>query len=132
MSETVTTSSSGEHVVAATSELPPGSHKLVKIRGLEIGVYNVGGEYYAFHNMCPHQFGPACIGPVGPAALVDDEFQMHLLRGGEILTCPWHGMEFDLKTGQCLTRKDMHLRAFPVRVVDGNIHVQIRSQRAKT
>ncbi len=120
----------GEHVVGPVSELPPGKHKVVQIRSLEIGVYNVGGTFYALHSMCPHQFGPVCAGLVGVAASHDDDWRLKLVREGEILTCPWHGMEFDLKTGQCLSKKSMRLRMFPVSVVDGEVRIQIGGRRA--
>jgi nitrite reductase/ring-hydroxylating ferredoxin subunit len=116
-----------EHRVAQAADLPPGKHKIVKVRSLEIGVYNVGGTYYALHSMCPHQFGPACLGPVGGQAICNEgtEWRLQLVRDGEILTCPWHGMEYDIISGQCLSMPRMRLRTFPVRVVDGEVRVQI-------
>jgi nitrite reductase/ring-hydroxylating ferredoxin subunit len=120
-----------EHAVGSVDDLAPGEHKLVQVNNLEIGVYNIGGEFFAMHNMCPHQFGPACAGPVGNAAVCSSrtDWRMQLERDGEILTCPWHGMEFDLKTGECLSRNKMRLRTFPVRVQDGEIRVQIGGKR---
>jgi len=50
------------HVVAALSELPPGSRKLVNIDGRPIGVFNIGGEFFALLNRCPHQGGNLCEG----------------------------------------------------------------------
>lgn len=122
-----------EHVVGKASDLPPGKHMLVNVQNLEIGIYNVGGTFYALHNMCPHQFGPACAGPVSGEAVCSHAtgWQMELVRDGEILVCPWHGMEFDLTTGQCLTMKQMRVRTFPVRVDEGEIRVQIGGRRSR-
>jgi nitrite reductase (NADH) small subunit len=120
-----------EHVVGKTSDVAPGKHLLVKVNSLEIGIYNVGGDLYAFHNMCPHQFGPACAGPVGGKVICNSDtgWQMDFVRDGEILVCPWHGMEFDLKTGQCLTLKQMRLRSFPIRVDGDEILVKVGGRR---
>lgn len=116
-----------EAVVAPVSELPPGTHKVVRVRNLDIGVFNVGGIYHALHSMCPHQFGPLCEGPVGGEMICNARTGWHYewIRSGEILTCPWHGMEFDLTTGQCLSQPKVKVRRFPVRVVDGEVRVQV-------
>jgi 3-phenylpropionate/trans-cinnamate dioxygenase ferredoxin subunit len=128
--------SAGEHVVAQASDLKPGEHKIVQIRSLEIGIYNVGGSFYAHHSMCPHQFGPACLGPVTGQSVCDEStgWRFQWRRNNEILVCPWHGMQFDILTGQSLPNKNVRLRTFPVRVVDGEIRVQVggRSARAAT
>lgn len=116
-----------EHVVAEVGELKPGEHKIVQIRTLEIGVYNVAGTFYALHNICPHQYGPACAGPVGGQSIssAETDWRRQWIRDGEILTCPWHGMEFEIANGQCLSKRNMHLRTFPVRVINGEVRVQI-------
>ena len=49
-------------VVARADEIAPGERKLVRVGGRSIGVFNVGGEYYALRNRCPHQGGPLCEG----------------------------------------------------------------------
>jgi nitrite reductase/ring-hydroxylating ferredoxin subunit len=87
-------------VVARADEIAPGERKLVQVGGRSIGVFNVGGEYYALRNRCPHQGGPLCEGfqfaPLGSAG--PGEYA----RGtdGEIIRCPWHGWEFNVRTGR--------------------------------
>ena len=51
-----------KYVVATVDEIPPGSRKIVDVDGRSIGVFNVGGEYFALLNRCPHQGGPLCHG----------------------------------------------------------------------
>lgn len=89
-----------KYVVGTVDEIPPGQRKIVEVGGREIGVFNIGGEYFAVLNRCPHQGGPLCRGNthgfLRPAGV--GEFQYS--RAGEILRCPWHGWEFDLRTGQ--------------------------------
>ncbi len=121
-----------ELVVGKADDLPPGSCRIVQVRNTQIGVFNANGHYYALHSMCPHQFGPLCHGPVGGEMVCDatTDWRFEWIRSGEILTCPWHGMEFDLTTGQSLTMADMRVRHYPVRVVDGEVRLQIGRRAA--
>lgn len=90
------------HYVCPAAELPPGSRKIVTIGRKSLGVFNVAGEYHALLNVCPHQFAPLCEGKVTgycpPTQVGEYQFE----RDGEILRCPWHGWEFDLKTGRSI------------------------------
>lgn len=53
---------SAEHDVCAADELPPGGHRVVDVGGRQIGVFNIGGDFYALPNACFHQNGPLCRG----------------------------------------------------------------------
>ena len=87
-------------VVALAGEDAPGQCKLVSVAGREIGVFNVDGRYFALANRCPHEGGPLCQGRI--IALVQSDGPGHyaLTRDREFLRCPWHGWEFDIRTGQ--------------------------------
>lgn len=87
------------HVIARAAELPPGERRIVTLRGISIGVFNVHGEYYALHNRCAHQGGPVCLGDLVGLATSPAPGQYEWTREGEILRCPWHRWEFDIKTG---------------------------------
>jgi 3-phenylpropionate/trans-cinnamate dioxygenase ferredoxin subunit len=99
----------GRYVVTQASELPPGQRKVLVVEGRSIGVFNVHGEFYALRNQCPHRGGPLCKGRIRPLVLPGEHSQLAYEREGEILKCPWHQWEFDIKTGQALY--DPHLRA---------------------
>lgn len=88
------------HVVATIDEIAPGTAKLVTVRGREIGVFNVGGTFHALANRCPHGGGPMWKGTVGPLVRSSSPGEYRLERPGQFLRCPWHGWEFDIKTGQ--------------------------------
>jgi nitrite reductase/ring-hydroxylating ferredoxin subunit len=107
--------------VARADEIAPGERKLVSVGGRSIGVFNLGGEYYALRNRCPHQGGPLCEGfqfaplraavPGEPYARGDD---------GAIIRCPWHGWEFDLRTGRSwFDPQRTRVRSYRARVVTG-------------
>ena len=57
------------HLVARTSELPPGARKIVEVAGRSIGIFNVHGRYVAVLNVCPHEQAPVCRGRVGGTTL---------------------------------------------------------------
>jgi nitrite reductase/ring-hydroxylating ferredoxin subunit len=108
------------HVVAAADELQPGEKKLVTIKGREIGVFNVGGEFFALANRCPHAGGPMCEGRVVGLVLSSRPGQYSISRKGEFLRCPWHGWEFDIRTGQSwCDPKDLKIRQFKTAVTAG-------------
>ena len=90
----------GKYVVATVDEIPPGERKIVEVAGRSVGVFNVGGAFFALRNRCPHQGGPLCLGPLGGFVSSTGPGQYTYSRQGEILRCPWHGWEFDIRTGQ--------------------------------
>jgi nitrite reductase/ring-hydroxylating ferredoxin subunit len=89
-----------KHVVATLDEIPPGGKKIVEVAGRSIGVFNVGGEFFALRNRCPHQGGPLCLGKLSGFVVSPVPGEYEYSRAGEILKCPWHGWEFDIRTGQ--------------------------------
>lgn len=89
-----------KHIVATVDEIPVGGRKLVEVAGRSIGVFNVNGEFFALRNSCPHQGGPLCSGRISGFLTAAKPGEYTYSRRGEILRCPWHGWEFDVKTGQ--------------------------------
>ncbi|HLU60101.1 MAG TPA: Rieske (2Fe-2S) protein [Pseudonocardia sp.] len=88
------------HVVGTTDEIGPGQRKIVEIEGRSIGVFNVGGRYYALRNACPHAGARLCDGVLTGLVTSRTPGEYTYLRQGEILRCPWHGWEFDIATGR--------------------------------
>lgn len=90
-----------KHIIGTVDEIPPGERKIVDVNGRSIGVYNVAGEFFAVRNRCPHQGGPLCEGRIVGFLKCDRPGAPYeYLRKGEIIRCPWHGWEYDLKSGQ--------------------------------
>ncbi len=92
----------GRHVIGRAKEIPPGARKIVEAEGRSIGVFNVHGSYYALRNSCPHQAAPLCLGSIKGMAMPTKPGEYVWAREGEILRCPWHGWEFDIKTGRSI------------------------------
>lgn len=88
------------YIVATVDEIPPGQRKIVEVAGRSIGVFNVNGEFFALRNRCPHQGGPLCTGRLSGFVHSKVPGEYAYSRQSEILRCPWHGWEFDIRTGQ--------------------------------
>jgi len=114
-----------KHVVAAVHDIPPGSRRLVTVRGRPIAIFNIGGEFFGLFNRCPHQGGSLCEGELGGLVEADQPGEYRYTRQGEILRCPWHGWEFDIRTGQswCDPAR-IKARAYPVEIAPGQAVVQ--------
>ena len=105
------------HLVCDEMELKPGDRKIITAGKRSIGVFNVKGEFFAILNICPHQLAPLAEGqvkgfcPPGPVGHFSYE------REGEIIRCPWHGWEFDIKTGKSIFNPHkVKTASYPVRV----------------
>jgi len=107
-------------VVAKANEVAPGTSKMVTVAGREIGIFNLVGEYFALANRCPHAGGPLCGGKIVALVQSDGPGSYRLTRHQEFLRCPWHGWEFDIRTGQSwCDPHSVKARPFPVTVETG-------------
>ncbi len=95
--------------VAQTSEIPAGQGKCVEVAGKRIAIFNVDGTYYAIDDVCPHQGGPLGEGELN----------------GKIVTCPWHGWEYDVTTGTNCDDPEVRQEQFPVKVEGNDILVAV-------
>jgi nitrite reductase/ring-hydroxylating ferredoxin subunit len=108
-------------VLARASEVAPGTCKIVTAMGREIGLFNVAGEYFALSNRCPHKGAELCRGMI--VALVEPGApgEYRIARPGEFIRCPWHGWEFDIRTGQSwCDPNSVRARNFKVQVEPGS------------
>jgi nitrite reductase (NADH) small subunit len=104
-------------------EVPAGERVLREIDGKSVGVFNVGGEFFALHNRCPHKGGALCLGPVTGTNVASDDFRYVYAHGGRVIRCAWHGWEFEIDTGRALADASVRAKTFPVVVEDGNVYV---------
>jgi nitrite reductase/ring-hydroxylating ferredoxin subunit len=88
------------HIVARAAEIPPGSRKLVRAGERDIVVLNVKGELFALSDKCPHKGGSLSHGKLTGVVSSTEPGTYDYSRPGEILRCPWHGWEFDVRTGK--------------------------------
>ena len=100
---------SREYIIASLPEFPVGTHRVVEVAGRQIGVFNINGKFYALPNLCPHQLGPLCTGRVSGTLVSTEQIDWKLQWDfdGEIVTCPWHGLEYHIPTGKCLAYSEI-------------------------
>jgi nitrite reductase/ring-hydroxylating ferredoxin subunit len=89
-----------KHVVAAVKDLPPGGRKVVEVNGRAIVVFNLDGEFFALNDRCPHRGGPLSKGKLTGLVESSEPGEYRYSRRGEIIRCPWHSWEYDIRTGQ--------------------------------
>lgn len=118
-----------EHEVASVDHFANNPKQLLTVNGIGIGVFQVGGEFHAWRNLCPHQGGPICQGRIFKRVVDDidadkqvhgrtyDEKQLHIV-------CPWHGAEFNIRTGAHAGIPDLRLTPLDVFVRDGKVYVR--------
>jgi nitrite reductase/ring-hydroxylating ferredoxin subunit len=100
------------HIIACKrDDLSDGQILDVTVDTLNIAVARCADKFYAIHNVCPHKGAPLCQGTVS-------------LRRAEII-CPWHRFRFALATGKSATNDEIAVRTFPVRVVDGDVIIDL-------
>jgi 3-phenylpropionate/trans-cinnamate dioxygenase ferredoxin subunit len=74
--------------VATVDEVAQNGSLLVQVDGIEVALFNLGGEIYAIENVCTHDGGPLVEGTI--------------VNGCEVM-CPRHGARFDIRTGEALS-----------------------------
>ena len=100
----------GEYLKAATlSDLPPGTTKTVEVRGTPLALYNDDGTVCATANTCPHRGGPLGEGELAAG----------------VITCPWHGFQYEVKGGRCTTNTALSVPCHAVRLEDDSILVEV-------
>lgn len=107
--------------VGSTQDFDEGTVTLVQAAQHQVGIIRWHGRYYAVRNSCPHQAGPLCAGTLRPLLAADagEAPTMKADSAIPVLACPWHGWEFDVRTGRALWDSDYRVRAYPT-VVRGN------------
>jgi nitrite reductase/ring-hydroxylating ferredoxin subunit len=108
-----------EIFVAKASELPDGERRIVAHGGVEIGVFSWQGGFYAYRNHCVHQGGPACEGvimhKVEDVLAPDRTWCGQKFSPDEVhFVCPWHGYEYDIRTGECAADRKLKLQSYEV------------------
>src|SRR5205823_1140129 len=101
---------------------------VVKIWIEKIGEFKEKGEFYAYSNFCLHQGGPACegltIAKVEERIMPDKTSRGLYFSETELhFVCPWHGMEYDMKTGECVSDRKMKLRKYKIVQKGDDIYV---------
>ncbi len=95
--------------MATIDDLPAGSAREVEHDGRIFALFNINGEISAIDGICPHQGGPLAEGQVA----------------GTIVTCPWHGWQFDVCNGRSTLGTRLTQQVFPVRIEGRDVLVSV-------
>ena len=119
----------GAIVVGLREDVLEGGRVVVDVDGVEIGIFRLDGELYAWENRCMHAGGPVCQGKLMNRVVerlddskrsLGDDFsdQLHIV-------CPWHGYEYDVRTGEHPADASVRLRSVKVEEREGEILVRL-------
>ena len=95
--------------VAEAGDVPAGTGKCVEAGGKQIAIFNVDGTFHAIDNTCLHRGGPLCEGPIA----------------GHIVTCPWHGWQYDVTTGVLIQDPGVGVSRHETRIVGDEVQVRL-------
>lgn len=120
--------------IGAVTEFSDPGRKIVGFDRFEVAVFKLDGEFFAYLNQCPHMGGPACQGKMlakVEEVIADDKTSkgMAFSKTRMHVVCPWHGFEFDIRTGQHPGNPRARLRKMDVRVADGDVLVAVPDTR---
>ena len=131
MSEFLNAASLPKEVRVASKTEFSNQHLRVKlVMGREVGIVKLGDEFFAYENVCPHAGGPVCqgklMGRVEEQILDDKTSQGAYFSKVDVnIVCPWHGYEYDVRTGQHQGQSELRLTPFPLRVSGDDILVTV-------
>ena len=113
------------HYAASTNEMNESGRVVTEIRGRQIAVFDVDGEYHALSNFCPHQGGPVCEGVVAGNIDVDEGGKLVYENDRKTVACPWHGWQFEIETGRHVAESGYRVPTYDVVVEGGDIYVKM-------
>ncbi len=117
-----------EIAVGSADSFKSRDRRVVVANGREIGVFRLGDKFFAWENTCPHAGGPVCQGRVmnrveeriGPGGR---SLGFRFSRTQVNIVCPWHGYEYDIRTGQHQGNPNVRLHPVGVKVRQGTVYV---------
>jgi nitrite reductase/ring-hydroxylating ferredoxin subunit len=120
--------------VGSVSDFEDPGRKIVGFEGFEVGVFRLDGEFHAYLNHCPHLGGPVCQGKMIAKIeeiLAEDKTSkgMAFSKTRLHVVCPWHGYEFDIRTGVHPGNPRARLRRIRVTVMDGEVLIAVPDAR---
>lgn len=95
--------------IAKTDEVDVGKGIVVEVKDQCVAVFNVDGAFHVIDNTCLHRGGPLGEGDLD----------------GEIVTCPWHGWEYNVTTGHCVNNPSSNLKSYQTVVEEGEIKIEL-------
>ena len=95
--------------VGQIGDFVSGQGKMVTVNGRHVALFRLGDEFYAIDNLCLHKAGPLCEGFIE----------------NDVVTCPWHGWSYEIRTGTLVQDPRVGVSKHDVRVEDGLVSVRL-------
>ena len=95
--------------VGSIDDFTSGQGKMVTVNGRHVALFRLGDEFYAIDNLCLHKAGPLCEGFIE----------------NDVVTCPWHGWSYEIRTGTLVQDPRVGVSKHDVRVEDGLVSVRL-------
>jgi nitrite reductase (NADH) small subunit len=118
--------------VGRAEDFPVDTIRIVAAGGREIGVVRkADGSVHAMRNWCPHKGAEVCKTKLTGTMLPGEPGTLTWGHEGEIVRCPWHGFEFDIRTGKRpYSDSAMRLRTYPARIENDQILVDMSPRKS--
>jgi nitrite reductase (NADH) small subunit/3-phenylpropionate/trans-cinnamate dioxygenase ferredoxin subunit len=95
--------------VGTIGDFVSGQGKMVTVNGRHVALFRLGDEFYAIDNLCLHKAGPLCEGFIE----------------NDVVTCPWHGWSYEIRTGTLVQDPRVGVSKHDVRIEDGRVSVRL-------
>jgi len=116
--------------IGSASKFADPGRKVVACERFEVAVFKLDGEFFAYLNQCPHMGGPACQGKM--IAKVEEIIAEDRTSKGMMFSktkmhvvCPWHGYEFDIRTGVHPGNPRAQLRKIKIAVSGDDVIIEL-------
>jgi nitrite reductase/ring-hydroxylating ferredoxin subunit len=107
-------------------DFPERSIRVISVGDREFGIVRWRGQFYAVRNVCPHEGAGLCEGTLRPRITSSAVGQLSTDEDAPVVTCPWHGWEFDARTGQSVFGDPRYrVRTYPVHTGGGTVVVEV-------
>ena len=122
--------------VGSASDFADPGRKIVGFEGFEVAVFKLDGEFFAYLNLCPHMGGPVCQGKMIAKVeeiIAEDRTSkgMEFSKTRMHVVCPWHGYEFDIRSGVHPGNARARLRKIKVTVSDSEVIIGVPDARER-
>jgi nitrite reductase (NADH) small subunit len=95
--------------VGRVDDFTPGRGRMVDVSGRHVALFRLGDDFYAIDNMCLHHGGPLCEGDIDNG----------------VVTCPWHGWSYEIRTGTLVQDPRVGVSKHDVRIDGDQIAVRV-------
>jgi nitrite reductase/ring-hydroxylating ferredoxin subunit len=113
--------------IGRVDDFAEGRISTITVGRAEIGIVRWSGKIYAVSTLCIHQGAPLCQGVLAGRLTATRPGEMALDDTTPVIACPWHGWEFDVRTGEAIWDPRMRVRVYEVQVVGDRVLIETGS-----